>query len=554
MIRLLCCCRPSAQAPIPPADPPTSKDSKAFALHNPLTAPPAAGLYEIMVGEGPMGLTLRPSGQTAMPLPKEGGLGVESAVVIDARGATKGRVRVGDALVSINDQETSAMAFRATMKALKNAARPARLVFASAPPGAAAAGAARNLAPRAESRQEKRAKAKAEANSRKKLLAKLTKGGDMVLAEAKAAIDVVGVDEGAVRAHVTGERQRAHLAARLTQASSDGAQKGATVPSGEPDQRYGRLTEAAIRAVRDEDLAALQHWLAADSSSIEDTEPSKHQTALIIAARHGAANSLELLVHTGADVQQPMSGGATALYVACQEGQKRCADLLLRAGAHVDAPMATGAWPLFIAARQGHAHCVTNLLKRGALPNKALRNGATALMIAAYNCREKVVIALLKSGARVELQCTDGKTALLAAVQGGSQSIVRRLLDAGADPNVPGRAGITPLIVATEHGQHSIALVLLDKGAIVDARADDCSTALVAAGQAGHLRLTQLLVKRHAQLEAAAEDGATALFFAVQAGHTEVVKALIKAGADVNCKRSDGTTAFSMALQVRLLS
>ena len=150
---------------------------------------------------------------------------------------------------------------------------------------------------------------------------------------------------------------------------------------------FGKLPPAVAAAIAAENLGAIQRWLSGDAH-LEDTEPEKHQTALLLAARQGAENAVELLLSVGANVDALMSGGATALYVTAQEGKLRCAKLLLRAGAKLEARTATGATPLFIAARQNHTEVVSLLLKAGADAEAALpATGATALMIGAHQVR-----------------------------------------------------------------------------------------------------------------------------------------------------------------------
>ena len=64
-------------------------------------------------------------------------------------------------------------------------------------------------------------------------------------------------------------------------------------------------------------------------------EAENHFTLLMIAARHGQADAVRLLLESGASVGATTGRGSTALAIACQEGQLDCVRLLL--GANADA-------------------------------------------------------------------------------------------------------------------------------------------------------------------------------------------------------------------------
>ena len=310
---------------------------------------------------------------------------------------------------------------------------------------------------------------------------------------------------------------------------------------------YGKLPEEVVSAVQTENLAVLQDWLSKPGASLEETEPEKHQTALIIAARAGKVHSLELLLHMSANPNTRMSGGATAVYVAAQEGRQRCVQLLVRHGANVEVRTSTGSFPLFIAARQDRRDCVNLLLRANADPNAALPNGTTPLMIAVHEGHLRVATTLLQAGADVNARCDDGATALFAATSRGALTDVKMLLQAGADPNLEGHGAITPLIAAAEFGSLSCCHALIQGDADINARAADGSTALLGAADTGQRVVVQLLLRNKAQMELATEDGCTPLFLAAQHGHVGIVDDLIAAGANLNAKRPDGTSVLQMA-------
>ena len=58
--------------------------------------------------------------------------------------------------------------------------------------------------------------------------------------------------------------------------------------------RRGRLGAKVLYGIELDDVAAVSGWLQDATTHIEDTEAGKHQTALIVAARHSATRVLQL--------------------------------------------------------------------------------------------------------------------------------------------------------------------------------------------------------------------------------------------------------------------
>ena len=99
----------------------------------------------------------------------------------------------------------------------------------------------------------------------------------------------------------------------------------------------GRLGHGNImQALGMDDVDACQRWIQDPRSHIEDTEASKHQTALVWCARKGSAKCMKLILNNNANVNATMIAGATALYVAAQQGHRDCMELLIKSGANVN--------------------------------------------------------------------------------------------------------------------------------------------------------------------------------------------------------------------------
>ncbi len=96
------------------------------------------------------------------------------------------------------------------------------------------------------------------------------------------------------------------------------------------------------------------------------------------AAANGQSDLLEILVNSGARLEDTDAAGDTALIAAAKSGQRACVELLLEGGADVNAPNALGNWtPLHAAAYEQHAAVVMLLMEHGADPSVVDGEGRT---------------------------------------------------------------------------------------------------------------------------------------------------------------------------------
>lgn len=87
---------------------------------------------------------------------------------------------------------------------------------------------------------------------------------------------------------------------------------------------------------------------------------------------------LEILVSSGARLEDTDAAGDTALIAAAKSGQRECVELLLHGGADVNAPNALGNWtPLHAAAYEQHAAVVMLLMQHDADPTVVDGEGRT---------------------------------------------------------------------------------------------------------------------------------------------------------------------------------
>ena len=118
----------------------------------------------------------------------------------------------------------------------------------------------------------------------------------------------------------------------------------------------------------------------------EASDSQNNRTPLMMAASGGHPQTIQVLVHQGADVDIQDSGGSTALMLAAGGGYFRAVEVLLEAQAEIDKKDRQGRTALMLAGSNGHSDIVASLLPfRGARPRPSqnLRSGGKPIVAAA---------------------------------------------------------------------------------------------------------------------------------------------------------------------------
>jgi ankyrin repeat protein len=267
-------------------------------------------------------------------------------------------------------------------------------------------------------------------------------------------------------------------------------------------------------------------------------------------------------------------GGLTALVYAAREDCLECAQILIASGANVNQTTRYGWTPLLTATQNRHYKLAAYLLDHGADPNIANKGGWRPLYIATdnrnieggdYPVRKpdmdhlEYIKLLLEHGADVNARvcgaqstsdkCVgdstetrtnftmqwlyeDGATPFLRAAQSGDVTLMKLLLDHGADPKIATTNGDTPLTVAagvgwvegvtyewSEAENLEAVRMCLDLGLDPNARDGDGRVPLHGAAHKGRNSVVQLLVDRGAKLDVH-DDGSRDTISGSMYGHT----------------------------------
>jgi ankyrin repeat protein len=288
--------------------------------------------------------------------------------------------------------------------------------------------------------------------------------------------------------------------------------------------------------------------------------PKGNWTALMYAARDGAAKSARVLARSGADLNVTDPDGTSALLFAIINGHYDVAGVLLEEGADPDVSDRTGMTPLYAAVDMhtlgstfgrpdpdpsvidGSVSAIELLLEYGANPNSTLR---TKVLKRVYNAGDA--------------RLGEGSTPFMRAARGGDVAVMRLLLEYGADPALTEKNGATPIMLAAsittrgnypDRGSEQSAIqaikLCLDRGLDVNATNGAGDTAVHLA--IGSAAIVRFLADRGATLDIKNKRGLTPLDAAsagrnVDARIVELLRTLTGAPADAgSAKRTQPAT------------
>lgn len=277
-------------------------------------------------------------------------------------------------------------------------------------------------------------------------------------------------------------------------------------------------------------------------------------TALMNAAENGSKETVQILVEaTNKDYVNAFSKtGFNALIIAAAHGHATTVEYLIDAGADMNAKHAINeVTPLMYAAASGHLECMKVLIAKGTDVAAKHTNGGTALLEAATAGGVEAIRILIEAGAEYNFRDDDGVTPLMAvASQGhleGQTLILDKLKETMTDSelkehiNMLSFSGGSSVMFAAAGGHYNCTKQLMDLGADINAIAKATSDYME--------KLTKLIEGGKVDDEDPHVDGVTALHVAAQSGHLTTVELLLAAGANVDVKDDEDRTALMLAVK-----
>ncbi|KAI6030303.1 ankyrin repeat-containing domain protein, partial [Pisolithus marmoratus] len=206
-----------------------------------------------------------------------------------------------------------------------------------------------------------------------------------------------------------------------------------------------------------------------------DTQDSRNETPLHLAARRRFFLVVEFLLNEGADCTSLDGDGASALH-KCFHAKGlgdtvETVQLLLEAGCSIDVRNSKGEAPVHLAAGRGFFSVIRLLLAWVADVTLVDTAGNSALhrcLITTSRHNEEACLQtvqlLVDAGCPVDLPNSLGETPLHLAASLGFDSMARILIDAGCDVNARNSEGKTPFHYAVLRNIHAVQF-LLNSGA-----------------------------------------------------------------------------------------
>lgn len=277
-------------------------------------------------------------------------------------------------------------------------------------------------------------------------------------------------------------------------------------------------------------------------------ENSDGQTALYIAIQNNNESIAQLLIRSGARLNQKDSSLQPALSLCAGLGRRVILEYLLgeQSGKLVDVNSMDpeGQTPLLLAAKGGHKESAVLLLSHKNVEAKDRKWGQTPLSWAARNGHDHLIEVLICGGAEIESKSSNGKTPLSWGAENGRIKVVELLLEKMANAESKDVEERTPFMWAARNG-HEEVVKLLFKRENLDLA--DCSgqTSLSLASERGHETVVRILLDRGALVNSRdTRWGRSPLFWAAKNGHARIVRLLLDHSADVkadvNCKDDKG--------------
>ena len=217
---------------------------------------------------------------------------------------------------------------------------------------------------------------------------------------------------------------------------------------------YGEIFESFTSlgyAVRVLDLPAIKALI---KSGANVNVPDEDGMTPIFRARDLA--TVQFLLKAGANVNAETPDGWTPLLwhmISKNDEASRIVEVLISSGARVNQRNDEGDTALMIAADDGNNEIVRLLIKAKANLNIVNKDHNSALMIAAgqYGSNE-IVRLLIEAKANLNIVDKDHNSALMIAARKGASKTVELLIAAGANPSLKNNSGESALDLAVKSG------------------------------------------------------------------------------------------------------
>nr|XP_058901995.1 ankyrin repeat domain-containing protein 27 isoform X2 [Kogia breviceps] len=247
----------------------------------------------------------------------------------------------------------------------------------------------------------------------------------------------------------------------ISQGSSASSFSSASLSSKQEEPRKDcREVEKLLRAIADGDLEMVRYLLEWTEEDLGEAEDADREVDLEFCHPlcqcprcAPAQKKLAKIPASGLGVNVTNQDGSSPLHVAALHGRADLLLLLVKHGASVGARDAKQAVPLHLACQKGHFQVVKCLLDSNAKPNKKDISGNTPLLYACSRGHHEVAALLLQHGASINASNDKGNTALHEAVIEKHVFVVELLLLHGASVQVLNKRQCTAIDCAEQNSK-----------------------------------------------------------------------------------------------------
>lgn len=297
-------------------------------------------------------------------------------------------------------------------------------------------------------------------------------------------------------------------------------------------------------SARNNHAAVVELLLAHSPGLIKRKLEDDNQTALHLAATHGYAQIIDMLIQAGAD--KDMKGTYRPIMMAAVYGSFSAVRALLRAGAEPEYDDRGTPWsPLSGAVRYGYNKCVEALLEDKRTNLERLSQNMTALFEAVDRGHHETCRLLLDKGAYPDNE-DNAEPILVYAVAKGDFEAVKLLIEQG-DPSAESR---TRALLSAVQSSTNVDMVryLVHNGA--DYNGKTAAGLMIHEAVSGkNVAVLDVLVEAGAKVDDVNDEGQTPLHLAYN--DVAMTKRLIEIGCKTSIARpDDGFTPLHVAIEM----
>ncbi|WP_425389844.1 ankyrin repeat domain-containing protein [Ekhidna sp.] len=318
------------------------------------------------------------------------------------------------------------------------------------------------------------------------------------------------------------------------------------VSSAAQETNLDSLLQVAVQA---NDPNRVSELIAAGANPDMKFSSSLQATPLMYASGFQDGKILDLLISSGASLDEVDTNGDPAINWATYYGYVQNMRKLIDAGANLQIKSKHGD-ALDVAFRLWHTDSVINVF-RGSVLDQETAASTRQLMDLIREKKYAKVESIIGKGTDPNVADGLGMSAPHHGVRSGDLKMVNLLLDLGANPNALNKVGQSPLTIAARSGNSDIVKALLNNGADVNRAGEKYRlTALIGAAVGGHTEIIKQLVDDGALInQKDIINQSTALHWSIFYQNNETAKLLIELGASYSTKcLEDQYTAYTLTI------